>query len=451
MSFLAKESQNVEYKLQWRDDYIRWICGFANANGGKIYIGVDDNGLVKGVNNASKLMEDIPNKVRDLIGVVVDVNLYEDDGKQYLEIVTEPYSHPISYKGEYHYRSGSTKQELRGAALDQFILKKNGKTWDSVPVNDLTVEELDIPSINLFKNSAVRSQRISQDILVCDTAELLSKLHLFDGNKLKRAAVLSFYSDPERFVTGAFVKIGYFTSDDNLLFQDEIHGSLFKQVHTAIDLLSTKYLKSAITYDGLQRVDELPLPLSALREGLMNAVVHKNYGGHIPIQISVYPTKLMIWNPAVLPQRWTIESLLTKHASVPYNSELANVFFRAGEIEAWGRGIERIFSDCKQYGNKSPEWKFDGTGLWTVFHIKTDHKTNHKTDHKETMRLSIAQREILNLLASNPSLTQKELVKEVGISLSGIKYNLSQLVKYGLLTRMGGKKSGHWVVTDRQN
>ncbi|MBQ4292080.1 MAG: putative DNA binding domain-containing protein [Muribaculaceae bacterium] len=446
MSFFSEESQNVEYKLRWRDDYIRWICGFANANGGTIYIGVDDEGNVKGVDNAAKLLEDIPNKVRDLTGVIVDVNLLESEGKQFLEIVTAPYSHPISYKGEYHYRSGSTKQELKGAALDQFILKKSGMTWDSVVVNGVAVDELDDASINLFRNSAVRSQRIGQEVLSCDTLELLSKLHLLDNNKLKRAAVLSFHPDPEKYVTGAFVKIGYFTTDDNLLFQDEIHGSLFSQAHKTIDLLSTKYLKSTISYDGLQRIDELPLPMSALREGLMNALVHKNYGGHVPIQISVYSDKLMIWNPAILPQGWSVETFLSKHASIPFNSELANVLFRAGEIEAWGRGIERIVADCRKYGNNNPEWKYDGAGLWTVFQLKTDHKTDHKTDNKLKMRLSIAQRTMLNLLAANPLLTQKEICEEVGLTSSGVKYNLSRLVNQGLLTRVGGKKTGYWVV-----
>ena len=116
------ESQNIEWKESWRDEYLKWICGFANAAGGKIYIGTDDNGKVVGVADAKKLLEDIPNKVRDVLGIMVDVNLLEENGLQYIEIDVPPYSNPINYKGQYHYRSGSTKLELKGAALNRFII-----------------------------------------------------------------------------------------------------------------------------------------------------------------------------------------------------------------------------------------------------------------------------------------------------------------------------------------
>ena len=105
------ETQNIEYKTKWRDEYLKWICGFANANGGKIYIGKDDKGTVVGVENAKKLLEDIPNKAKDILGVVVDVNLHTAAKGNYLEIIVDEYPYPVNYKGQYHYRSGSTKQE----------------------------------------------------------------------------------------------------------------------------------------------------------------------------------------------------------------------------------------------------------------------------------------------------------------------------------------------------
>ena len=80
------ESQNIEWKSKWKDEYLEWICGYANAQGGKIYIGCDDDGKIIGLPNAHKLLEDIPNKVRDAMGIIVGVNLYEEDGKEYIEI-----------------------------------------------------------------------------------------------------------------------------------------------------------------------------------------------------------------------------------------------------------------------------------------------------------------------------------------------------------------------------
>ena len=93
------ESQNVEWKETWRDEYLKWICGFANAQGGKIYIGTDDKGRVIGLRDSKKLLEDIPNKVRDVLGIIVDVNLLTENGKEYIEICVSPNGYPVNYKG----------------------------------------------------------------------------------------------------------------------------------------------------------------------------------------------------------------------------------------------------------------------------------------------------------------------------------------------------------------
>jgi ATP-dependent DNA helicase RecG len=108
------ESQNIEYKSSWHDEYLDWICGFANAQGGKIYIGKDDAGNVIGVADYKDLMEKIPNKIKNLMGITAEVNLKQDGKLDYIEIVVTPYSVPISLRGRYYYRSGSVKQELTG-------------------------------------------------------------------------------------------------------------------------------------------------------------------------------------------------------------------------------------------------------------------------------------------------------------------------------------------------
>lgn len=115
-----KEAQNIEWKQSWRDGYLRWICGFANAEGGTLVIGKNDSGEVVGVDSAARLLEDKTNKVRDILGIVMAVNLHTRAGRDWLEIVVDSDLSPISYKGEYHLRSGSTKQELRGAELGRF-------------------------------------------------------------------------------------------------------------------------------------------------------------------------------------------------------------------------------------------------------------------------------------------------------------------------------------------
>jgi ATP-dependent DNA helicase RecG len=159
----------------------------------------------------------------------------------------EPYPYPVSHKGEYHFRSGSTKQELKGAALDKFLLRRQGRTWDGVPVPRVGIRDLSRPAIDTFRKLARQSRRLDTAVLWEKPHGLIEKLHLLDGKYLERAAVLLFHSDPEHFVTGAFVKIGYFRTNVDLLYHDEIHGDLFTQVSSTMDLLLTKYLKAGIS------------------------------------------------------------------------------------------------------------------------------------------------------------------------------------------------------------
>ena len=285
------ESQLIEYKESWRDEYLKWICGFANAQGGVLYIGKRDDGSVCGVADSKKLMEDIPNKVRDALGLIVDVDLITENGLDVIKITVDENPYPVNYKGEYHYRTGSTKQLLQGSALTNFLLRKTGKNWDSVPLENVSVEDLDKESFDIFHREAIRSGRMSKDDLKLSNLELLEKLNLLDGTMLKRAAVLLFHRNPEKWITGAFVKIGFFENDADLRYQDEVHGSLMIQADRVIDLLYTKYLTAEISYDNITRIEHYPFPKDAIREAIFNALIHQDFSVGVPVQIKVYKDK----------------------------------------------------------------------------------------------------------------------------------------------------------------
>jgi ATP-dependent DNA helicase RecG len=232
MSLYSKEHQNIECKESWHNDYFKWICGFANAQGGNLFIGIDDKGNTKHLDNAEKLLEDLPNQVRDLLGLMVDVNLHTENGNDYLEIVVEPYPFPISLRGKYYYRSGSTLQELKGAALSKFLLQRQGKKWDGVPVPNVTADDLKNDTFDFFRKKATKSKRLEQEDLDGTNQELLESLQLYleDEKMIKRAAILLFHPKPEKYVTGAFIKIGYFENEADLMYQDEVHGNCWSKL-----------------------------------------------------------------------------------------------------------------------------------------------------------------------------------------------------------------------------
>jgi ATP-dependent DNA helicase RecG len=443
---MKTEHQHVEWKEIWRDEYLKWISGFANAEGGVLVIGMNDKGKIVGVPDARKLLVDLPNKVRDVLGILVKVNLKRTAGVEYLEIVVDPYPYPVSYKGEYHIRSGSTKQELKGAALDRFLLRKVGRHWDGVPLPNLVVKQLSRPAINLFRQLARHSQRLDSATLKQPVPALIEKLHLFDGNYLKRAAALLFHRDPERFITGAFVKIGFFRTNADLLYHDEIHGDLFTQVEKTMDLLLTKYLRAGISYRGIQRFETFPVPEAALRVALLNAIIHKDYSSGTPIQISVYQDKLMLWNAGELPPDWTVAKLKGKHSSRPFNPDVANAFFRAGMIEAWGRGIELILQACRDANTQEPALLYEQAGLWVEFAFsdRAVQGTTQETTLETTQETT--QEKILVLLRAEPSITRRELAERLGITPDGVKYHLTKMAVGGLIRHVGPTKAGHWEI-----
>jgi ATP-dependent DNA helicase RecG len=450
---LKREQQNLEWKESWRDDYLRWICGFANADGGVLVIGRNDRGQPVGVANAARLLEEIPNKVRDVLGIMVAVNLVSEDGKELVEIRVDPYPSPVSYKGEYHYRSGSTKQELKGAALSHFLLKKQGLHWDAMALPGLKADALDAGALHLFRQQALRSQRLPEAALHESDALLLERLHLLADGVCKRATALLFHSQPSRWFTGAYVKIGFFESDADLRYQDEVDGPLLLQVNKTIEVLQAKYLKALISYEGLQRVETWPMPMAALREAVLNAVVHKDYTSGAPIQISVYSDKVMIWNSGRLPPEWTVERLLSKHPSAPFNPDIANTFFRSGQIEAWGRGIERMVQTCLEAGRPSPVLQVESIGVWVTFpfapaQVTTLRKPVETLVETPVETLAKTPEKILAALKARPDLTLAELASSIGKSLSAVERATAKLVKEEKLRFVGPKKGGHWEVLE---
>ena len=426
------ESQLIEYKESWRDEYLKWICGFANAQGGVLYIGKRDDGSVCGVADSKKLMEDIPNKVRDALGLIVDVDLITENGLDVIKITVEENPYPVNYKGEYHYRTGSTKQLLQGSALTNFLLRKTGKNWDFVPLENVSVEDLDKERFDIFHREAIRSGRMSKDDLKLSNQDLLEKLNLLDGTMLKRAAVLLFHRNPEKWITGSFVKIGFFETDADLRYQDEVHGSLMIQADRVIDLLYTKYLTAEISYDNITRIEHYPFPKDAVREAVFNALIHQDFSVGVPVQISVYKDKLYISNDCVFPTSWTADTLMQKHRSLPHNPDIANTFFRAGFIESWGRGIEKICNLCREYGIAEPEYTVHPNDIMMMF------KANEPVN--EPVKL------VLAVITENPNLSKEKIAEKIGKSRATVTRALAKLVENGSIKRIGSDKSGYWKI-----
>lgn len=272
------------------------------------------------------------------------------------------------YHGIYHYRSGSTKQELRGTALNQFILRKMNVSLEAQPVPHATLDDIDEEVVRSFVQKALRKQRISESAANADTLTILKNLGLVNEHgEFLLAALLLFGKNPQRYSTMARYKIGRFgKSHADLRHQDVIEGNILDMADKVITTLDAKYLIRPISYEGLQRIEGLEYPESALRKAVLNSIIHKDYSSTF-VFLRVYDDRLSIWNPGRLPDTLSIEQLKQTHSSYPRNRLIANVFFVAGYVESWGRGIEIMLEGCRQYGIPDPVIEEDQGGISVTF------------------------------------------------------------------------------------
>lgn len=427
-----QESQTIEWKWAWQEDYLKWLCGYANTDGGVLNIGVNDDGYVVGIENSKKMLEVLPNKINDKLGILASIQvhsvfgaenirygenipkgvsskltnqyasgklssmtvpigdkiynsllkieeenkIWEDENgfREYISIEIVKYPFAISCDGKYYKRSGSTLHELNGFELQNFLLERAGKTWDAVPIPGISVDDLSKTALEEFRKKAVKSGRMSDAEVDIDDETLLRNLKLFDGQFLTRAAVLLFHPEPEHYATGAYIKIGYFAKVgafgedseiiEDLQYQDVIEGPLILQVDKANELIFSKYFKGLVDYEGVQRTETKMLTKGIVRELLLNAINHKDYATGVPIQVSVYDDKIVIFNMGEWSKRVPTDvSVYEKHESVPYNPKIADVSFRSGDVESWGRGFLKIKADCKKINAELPVIDATGGGV----------------------------------------------------------------------------------------
>ena len=433
-----KENQHTEFKESWHDEYTRYISAFCNTEGGVLYIGIDDKGEVVGIEQPKKLIEKLPNFIAQKTGIMPLIHLREKAGKEYLEIEVQPSAMPISVHGRYYTRSGSVTSELQGNQLNMFLAAKMGLTWESVIEEDFSLEDIDADTVERFKLLAKdRVPSIEQET---DLLALMERLNLVVGGRFKRAAVVLFGKNVQRYVLQARIKIGKFLTDTEVLTTDIIEGNLIQQVDRALDILRTKYLLSYISYEGIHRREKLVYPYEALREALLNSIIHREYFVSSEIQVRVYEDKLVIGNEARL-HDITVEDLSRPHPSRPHNKLIADVFYKAGFIESWGRGTQRIIDNCLAEGLSAPVYEHKMGFLYLTF--------SHERINERINELSDMEREVYQILREEPTIRQIDLANRLDLTEQYIRKLIKKLKEHGWIERIGARKNGYWKIIEK--
>ena len=337
------ESQNVEYKESWHDKYLAWICGYANAQGGTIYFGIEDGTKEPvGVKNANRLVEDIPNKIRDTMGIVADVALLRKRGKDVIRVKVKKSTFPVCYRGEYHYRSGAVKMLLTGTALTEFLLSKSGMDWDAAPTSSGFMKDE-----HSFTALAARYRKERKSKLTDADFESFG-LAQADG-RLTNAGALFADDCPLRhsrvFCTrwnGCDMAAGVMDAKDD----QEYSGGILSMLQYAEDFVR---VNSRRAWHKLRRsrIEFVEYPERAVHEALVNAFIHRDYlmtGSEV--HVDIFDDRLEITSPGGMPGERGLEDFDIRNIpSIRRNPLLADMCERLKIMERRGSGLKKIFED----------------------------------------------------------------------------------------------------------
>ena len=449
-----KEDQHTEFKRLWKDEFFRELSAFANSQGGTLYIGVEDDGTVVGVKDAKLLLQDMPNKIKNNLGFLADVNLQSKDGKEVVAIHVTPQENAISYEGKYYVRSGSTAQELRGQQLASFLMQKAKLHWDALTRPEAKLSDLDDEAWNYFITTALENKRLNKSAQTESKETVLRKLNLMtEDGELTNAALMLFGKDIERWSPLSAFRIGRFgVNQADLIIHDNIVCPLVLMPDAVIDTLRTKYLVSTVGYEGLHRKETLEMPEDGLREMICNAIMHRDYLGTF-IHMRVWADRIQLWNEGTLPQSITIEKLMGDHESMPRNPLIAKVFYLMGFIENWGRGYEKIRDAFEQAHLQVPTFEQVRGGIMATIQrevfqkVQSGQITTGSTTPKTTLKTTLkTTQKIIDLIRQDSKITIDQMAMELGLTRDGINYNIKKLKKDGRLRRIKDDNGEHWDI-----
>ena len=250
-----------------------------------------------------------------------------------------------------------------------------------------------------------------------------------------------------------------FKGTDRAVFLDkrEFTGSIYTQIEEAVDFV-LRNIRLGATINGLVRKEKYELPPEAIREMIINAHCHRNLLDESCIQVAIYDDRLEVTSPGGLYNGLTYEEVMNGHSKIR-NKGIANIFSQMGLVEAWGSGIKRILNAAEEYGLPKPRFQeFDNMFRVELFRTnqvadQANQATNQANQDPEKAEqdiennvLSEKEKDILNLVRIQPSITQKEMAKVLDWNLASVKYYITKLKEKKYLTRQGSSQKGKWKI-----
>lgn len=437
------ESENLEFKENFDKETIETAVAFANTKGGVLLVGISDKDEVKGVQIGKETMNDWANQISQSTEprIIPEIEQGEIEGKSVVIIRIKEFPiKPISVRGRCFRRVGTSNRMMTPQEIAEMHLHSTGTSWDAFPAGDKTLEDIDLKKVERYirEANATGRRKIEES-----PVEVLEKLELVKDGKATWAAILTFGKEPQRPLLQSAVHCGRFRLDKTLIIDDlMVETNLIDQVDEAMKFV-TRHISVRYEFEGKPRRKEVwEYPLEALREAVINAIVHRDYTAPSNVQVEIYDDRIDIWNPGRLLPGITIDDLYKKaHKSVIRNKLIAQAFYDIGYIEKYGSGTIKIIDLCKQHGIPSPEFKEAFGGFSVVFR-----KDIYTEEYLEELGLNERQVKAVMYVKEKGKITNREYREMTGLSDEGVRIDVNELVEKGILLLKGKGRGAHYVL-----
>jgi ATP-dependent DNA helicase RecG len=442
------EGQFVELKENFDKDLAKEIVAFANASGGKIFLGIGDDNKITGISITNRLKSQITDmakncdpqifpELEELENILI-INVPEGDNK------------PYQCARGFYLRLGPNTQKLTRDEILKFSIKENIIRFDEQVCPRFDFKDFDDEKFEYYLKLANISK-------ILDKKDILRNLRVLTEDGMTNAGILFFAKNPYKYIFASRVRCVLFKGNErvDILDKKEVDKGIIGNIEFAFNYLK-EHVPVRFEIKGLKRIEYPQFHEDAYREAIVNAVIHRDYYESGEVAVEKFSDMIVINNPGGLVPSFPLEEF--GKLSWPRNRLLADLMSKTIFMERVGTGIRRIRKFCKENNN---EVEIKPTPTHFFVKMKAfDHPSADRIKYgvkygvndgvndgvKAGVKLNENQKKILNLIMENENITREGLSEKIGISINGIEKNIAKLKAKGLLKRIGPDKTGYWKV-----
>lgn len=414
------ENEQVEFKetTGQLERGMETLCAFLNGEGGTVLFGVTDKGKIIGQEVADVTKRNIAeaiNRLEPTATVQVSYTPLPDSDKKIVVLYVESSKsiRPFCYKGRPYYRVESVTSTMPQTMYNQLLMIRDEtkQRWELFENTKLSLQEMDENEILKTVRLGIECGRLPENT-GNNISVILEKFGLLTNGILNNAAAILFANRELIEYPQCLLRLARFKGTDKMVFMDNqrVQGNLFKLLDAAMAFIF-KHLSLSGTTESLEREEHLTIPYKAIREGIINALCHRQFrtpGGSVGI--AIYDNRVEIENPGTFPCNWDMEKMKSEHCSEPRNPLIANVLYKRKLLENWGRGISLMTEECQKANLPEPEFKLSNGFVILVFRYRENSRISTiQVPHKH--HISTIQVQSLLKIMEHNTYSVKEMME----------------------------------------